>query len=94
MRPPPEPLDPEDVALIAEAVDANYAQAPALRRLRYFVELFRGVRRPSANDLAARLAPWCGEGELAWLFDNDEDRMDGVKDNSNFQSLRHWEAWQ
>ena len=75
-------LDVEDLAAITEAVDANFAQPPAYRQLRYFVELFRGGRRPSSGDLAARLAPWHGAGERAWLFDNpaapgvDHDSLD------------------
>ncbi|THD63427.1 VirB4 family type IV secretion system protein, partial [Phenylobacterium sp.] len=69
-------LDAEDRAMIAEAVDANYAQAPGHRRLRYLRELFRGARRPHAGDLAARLAAWCEGGEHAWLFDNASDRLD------------------
>ncbi len=71
-----ESLGAEDRAMIAEAVDANYAQAPGHRRLRYLREVFRGARRPSAGDLAARLAAWCEEGEHAWLFDNPTDRLD------------------
>ncbi|HEX5776792.1 MAG TPA: VirB4 family type IV secretion/conjugal transfer ATPase, partial [Caulobacteraceae bacterium] len=69
-------LDAEDRAIIADAVDANFAQAPGHRRLRYLRELFRGGRRPSAGDLAARLGAWCEGGEHAWLFDNAEDRLD------------------
>ncbi len=71
-----EPLGPEDQARIKDAVDANFDQAPAYRRLRYFAELFRGDRRPHVADLAARLRPWWGEGERAWLFDNAEDGLD------------------
>jgi type IV secretion system protein VirB4 len=71
-----EPLDAEDQAGIAEAVDANFAQPPEFRRLRYYAELFRGGRRPTATDLAARLAPWHGRGDYAWLFDNAEDGLD------------------
>ena len=69
-------LDAEDRAMIAEAVEANYAQAPGHRRLRYLRELFRGARRPHAGDLAARLGAWCEGGEHAWLFDNASDRLD------------------
>jgi len=69
-------LDVEDIAAIAEAVDANFAQPPAYRRLRHFAELFRGQRRPSSTDLAARLAPWHGAGDYAWLFDNALDELD------------------
>jgi type IV secretion system protein VirB4 len=69
-------LDAEDLARIADAVDANFSQPRALRRLRYFVELFRGRGRPTTLDLAARLAAWCGKGDYAWLFDNEEDALD------------------
>lgn len=69
-------LDAEDRAIIADAIDANFAQAQGHRRLRYLRELFRGGRRPSAGDLAARLGAWCEGGEHAWLFDNAEDRLD------------------
>jgi type IV secretion system protein VirB4 len=69
-------LDVEDMAAIAEAVDANFAQPPHYRRLRHFAELFRGGRRPSSTDLAARLAPWHGAGDYAWLFDNEADGLD------------------
>jgi type IV secretion system protein VirB4 len=69
-------LDAEDLARIAEAVDANYAQPPEYRRLRYFAELFRGRGRPNAADLASRLAPWHSGGDYAWLFDNEADALD------------------
>lgn len=71
-----EALSPDDLARIKDAVDANFDQAPQLRRLRFFAELFKGARRPDAADLAARLAPWHGAGEHAWLFDNADDRLD------------------
>lgn len=73
---PGELLAQEDVERIQEAVDANYAQLPEFRRLRYFAELFRGGRRPHGADIAARLRPWWGDGERAWLFDNAEDGLD------------------
>ncbi|WP_421736935.1 VirB4 family type IV secretion/conjugal transfer ATPase [Caulobacter sp.] len=73
---PGEPLTADDQARIKDAVDANFDQAPRLRRLRFFAELFKGARRPDAADLAARLAPWHGAGEHAWLFDNAEDELD------------------
>jgi type IV secretion system protein VirB4 len=69
-------LDAEDRAFIADATAANYAQDIGHRRLRYLRELFRGRRRPSAGDLAARLGAWCDEGEHAWLFDNERDGLD------------------
>lgn len=69
-------LDAEDRAIVADAVDANFAQPISHRRLRYLRELFRGARRPSAGDLAARLAAWCDGGEHGWVFDNAEDKLD------------------
>jgi type IV secretion system protein VirB4 len=69
-------LDYEDRNIIADAVEANFAQSPDHRRLRYLRELFRGVRRPSAGDMAARLGAWCDGGEYGWLFDNAADRLD------------------
>ena len=73
---PGESLGAADVERIKEAVDANFDQQPAYRRLRHFAELFRGDRRPDPGDLSARLRPWWGDGEHAWLFDNAEDKLD------------------
>ncbi len=71
-----EVLTADDNAVISGAVSANFEQAPNLRRLRYFRELFVGSRRPTAGDLAARLSSWVGDGDKAWLFDNDADHLD------------------
>lgn len=67
-------LTPEEQSVVADAVAANFEQPRELRRLRFFQELLGGFRRPSADDLAARVARWCGKGEHAWLFDNAEDQ--------------------
>jgi type IV secretion system protein VirB4 len=72
---------PEELGVIAGAVDAAYANEPGLRRLRHFRELLSGARRPQPGDLADRLAPWIGAdngegGEHAWLFDNAADKLD------------------
>jgi type IV secretion system protein VirB4 len=67
---------PEEFATISAAVDATYANDPSLRRLRHFKELLAGARRPEPGDLADRLGAWIGEGEHAWLFDNERDRLD------------------
>lgn len=67
---------PEEAAEIRDAIDANFAQPVELRRLRYLVDLFRGGHRPHSADLYARLRAWWGEGERAWLFDNEIDRTD------------------
>lgn len=71
-----EVLDAEDRVMIADAIDANFAQPTNHRRLRYLRELFRGARRPQAGDLAARLSAWCEGGDHAWLFDNEADLLD------------------
>ena len=67
---------PEELATIAGAVDAAYANDPSLRRLRFFRELLSGARRPTPGDLADRLSPWIEDGEFGWLFDNIDDRLD------------------
>ncbi|HKT85350.1 MAG TPA: VirB4 family type IV secretion/conjugal transfer ATPase, partial [Novosphingobium sp.] len=69
-------LDPDEAEIVSDAIDANFAQIKPRRRLRYLVELFRGHARPRAGDLHSRLRPWWGEGERAWLFDNEEDLTD------------------
>jgi type IV secretion system protein VirB4 len=69
-------VDSEEAEQIHDAIDANFAQEPERRRLRYLVELFRGYGRPHAEDLWSRLRPWWGKGDRAWLFDNEEDHTD------------------
>ncbi len=65
-----------ELGQIKDALDANFAQATAHRRLGVLVELFRGGDRPRSDDLWSRLKPWWGDGERAWLFDNAEDTTD------------------
>jgi type IV secretion system protein VirB4 len=74
----------EELAQIKDAIDANFAQPLEHRRLAHLVELFRGGARPTATDLYARLRPWWGDGERAWLFDNDEDLIDLSADAVGF----------
>lgn len=70
------PVTIEEQAQIKEAVDANFAARAPFRKLSTFVQLFRGGQRPHAADIHARLRPWWGEGEHAWLFDNAQDELD------------------
>lgn len=63
--------DAVEMEAVRDAVEANYLAPPELRRLRHFVPLLRGGARPMPDDLAARLRPWWGDGEHAWLFDNE-----------------------
>lgn len=65
-----------ELAEIGDAIETSFAQPRERRRLRFLVELFRGADRPRADDLYARLKPWWGEGEYAWLFDNETDTTD------------------
>lgn len=67
---------PEELATIAAAVDAAYANDPKLRRLSHFRELLAGSRRPQPGDLASRLTAWVGDGEFGWLFDHADDLLD------------------
>lgn len=67
-------LSAGDQALIADAVDSNFAAPMNLRRLGCLVDLLRGSEPPHDADLYARLGPWWGSGRHAWLFDNDNDR--------------------
>jgi type IV secretion system protein VirB4 len=67
---------PEERATISHAVDAAYGNDASLRRLRHFRELLAGSRRPEPGDLADRLSAWIEDGENAWLFDNELDRLD------------------
>ena len=66
----------EELRVVAEAVDACYQHDPCFRRLRHFRELLAGNRRPQEGDLVSRLGPWVDSGEHAWLFDNQDDRLD------------------
>ena len=76
--------DIEDIERIKDAIDANFSQDMEHRRLRHFVELFRGGHRPHAADLWARLRPWWGDGERAWLFDNARDLTDLTQETVGF----------
>ena len=67
---------PAEIELLSDALEANFRQPRARRRLRHFAELLRGHERPAAGDLYARMRPWWGDGERAWLFDNAEDLTD------------------
>lgn len=68
--------DDDELETIKDAIDANYLQPLKYRRLCHLVELFRGNSRPRKNDLFARMRAWWGDGERAWLFDNEEDLTD------------------
>ena len=76
--------DIDETARIKDAIDANFEQPAEHRRLRHLAELFRGGSRPTAADLCSRLRPWWGDGERAWLFDNERDLTDLTADAVGF----------
>ena len=69
-------VDATELDLLRDAIDTSFAQPVARRRLRHFVELLRGGGRPVSGDLYSRMRPWWGDGERAWLFDNERDTTD------------------
>lgn len=69
-------INSDEAGLIRDAIDASFAQPAPYRRLRFLVELFRGQAKPASHDLWSRLRPWWGDGERAWLFDNEVDQTD------------------
>lgn len=77
-------VNTDELAQIRDAIDTNFLQPIERRRLRYLAELFRGADRPHADDLHARLIPWWGAGERAWLFDNPQDTTDLSADTVGF----------
>ncbi|RXZ63899.1 VirB4 family type IV secretion/conjugal transfer ATPase [Pelagerythrobacter rhizovicinus] len=74
----------EEQEAIREAIETNYLQASERRRLRHLVELFRGGDRPRPGDLYSRMRPWWGDGERAWLFDNERDTTDLSQETVGF----------
>lgn len=77
-------LDADEAEIVTDAIDANFGQIRSGRRLRHLVEMFRGHTRPRAGDLYARMRPWWGEGEHAWLFDNEQDLTDLAAETVGF----------
>lgn len=71
-----DPLRPAELAHIEDAIEANFRAPKHLRRVEALADLLRGGDKPDDSDLYARLRPWFGKGEHAWLFDNPVDRLD------------------
>ncbi|WP_379554168.1 VirB4 family type IV secretion/conjugal transfer ATPase [Qipengyuania sp. DGS5-3] len=76
--------DGEELDRIRDAIETNFHQPKARRRLRYLVELFRGGDRPRIGDLYSRMKPWWGDGDRAWLFDNEVDTTDLTQETVGF----------
>ena len=78
------PLSSTDQGIINDAVEANFDIPFEKRRLSVLQELFLGHETQSAESLAARMRPWWGEGERAWLFDNETDALTFDKRTTGF----------
>lgn len=70
-----QPISTQDIEIIADATAANFEQPPEHRRLSVFSELLAGHETRHGDSLAARMAMWHGNGERAWLFDNEQDSL-------------------
>lgn len=65
----------EELAMIADAVEANYDAPKEHRRLCILADLFGGFDNGEDETLMDRLSIWHSGGERAWLFDNAEDNL-------------------
>jgi len=70
-----KPLTPQEIEIIADAVNANYETKPENRRLAHLSELLSGYGSAGDYTLASRIAKWHSMGERAWLFDNETDTL-------------------
>ncbi len=75
------PVSPQDLEIIADAVNASFEEPLQHRRLRFFAELLSGHEISHGSSLAARMAKWHSGGERAWLFDHEQDTL--ALDNRN-----------
>lgn len=69
------PVTAQDLEIIADAVNANFQVAKKHRKLSTLAELLAGHEKKHGDSLAVRISPWHGQGERAWLFDNDIDTL-------------------
>lgn len=75
------PIDQRFIEQINNAVDHVMSDRIA-KPLRTFSAIYQQIPKPApvhgkdAFTLAELLAPWCGDGEYAWLFDNPADALD------------------
>lgn len=67
-----EILSAADGERIREAVDNLFSLPREARQLANMAPFFP---HGDADSLAARLRPWYGDGDLAWLFDNETDSL-------------------
>lgn len=70
---PSYPFTPRQDREIATAVSGVLAAPVGLRRIAAVLEFLDPT---DDNGIHARLSKWCGNGSLAWLFDNAVDTLD------------------
>lgn len=69
------PLTPQEIEILKDAVNANFEVDPAYRRLRHLAELLAGYTSNGSVKLSERIAQWHSTGERTWLFDNEQDTL-------------------
>lgn len=67
-----ERLSAQDSLVVQQAVADTFRLPDAERRLGVIAAFFPRI---SAGGLMERLQPWHGQGQYAWLFDNEVDRL-------------------
>jgi type IV secretion system protein VirB4 len=67
-----EQLTAQESLVVRQAVDDTFKLPEAERRLAVIAAFFPRI---SAGGLAERLRPWHSDGQYAWLFDNESDRL-------------------
>ena len=68
-------LSANELAIISDAVDANYQAPPTHRKLSILSQLLSGYETDAGISLANRMGKWHSAGEKAWLFDNETDAL-------------------
>ena len=69
------PLSAAEEELITDAVSANFDVSIEERRLSHLSALLSGYSGNQETSLSNRLAKWHGNGDRAWLFDNETDTL-------------------
>lgn len=70
-----EPLNPHDLDMVRDAIEANFTAPHNHRRLSFVTELLCGYDHKADHTLADRLRGWHGQGARSWLFDNESDSL-------------------
>lgn len=72
------PITPEDEMKVSGAIEAVMGMPREVRRIALLAQnMIEGeTKEEIATSVTKRLAKWMGSGELAWVFDNEEDTLD------------------